>query len=129
MNISSKNKIRMTEIGAPVPSEHHQKHRNYMLKRYLYLFPMFPMRLAHHRIAFSAYCGTRNSFHVSLRDWRPSGRLEAKRWASTSTTTGSISRTPVTWIDRFPAKWRPYLSLARADKPIGTLLLFYPCSR
>lgn len=33
-----------------------------------------------------------------------------------------------TWIDRAPAKLRPYLRLTRIDKPIGTLLLFYPCS-
>lgn len=36
---------------------------------------------------------------------------------------------PTTWIDRAPAKLRPYLYLTRIDKPIGTLLLFYPCSK
>lgn len=36
--------------------------------------------------------------------------------------------TPRTWIDYLPAKVRPYLYLTRIDKPIGTLLLFYPCS-
>ena len=35
---------------------------------------------------------------------------------------------PPTWIDRAPARLRPYLYLTRIDKPIGTLLLFYPCS-
>lgn len=35
---------------------------------------------------------------------------------------------PVSWIDRAPAKLQPYLYLTRIDKPIGTLLLFYPCS-
>jgi hypothetical protein len=34
-----------------------------------------------------------------------------------------------TWIDRLPPKVRPYLYLTRIDKPIGTLLLFYPCSQ
>ena len=33
-----------------------------------------------------------------------------------------------TWIDKAPAKLQPYLRLTRIDKPIGTLLLFYPCS-
>ncbi|KAI0693812.1 4-hydroxybenzoate polyprenyl transferase [Cytidiella melzeri] len=33
-----------------------------------------------------------------------------------------------TWIDKAPAKLRPYLYLTRIDKPIGTLLLFYPCT-
>lgn len=34
-----------------------------------------------------------------------------------------------TWIDRLSPKVRPYLYLTRIDKPIGTLLLFYPCSQ
>ncbi|EPQ59341.1 4-hydroxybenzoate polyprenyl transferase [Gloeophyllum trabeum ATCC 11539] len=33
-----------------------------------------------------------------------------------------------TWVDRLPPKIRPYLYLTRIDKPIGTLLLFYPCA-
>jgi hypothetical protein len=32
-----------------------------------------------------------------------------------------------TWVDCFPTNVRPYLYLTRIDKPIGTLLLFYPC--
>jgi hypothetical protein len=42
----------------------------------------------------------------------------------------SVSPAPVpitTWVDHFPANVRPYLYLTRIDKPIGTLLLFYPC--
>ncbi len=32
------------------------------------------------------------------------------------------------WVDRFaPARTRPYLRLSRADRPIGTWLLFIPC--
>lgn len=34
---------------------------------------------------------------------------------------------PTTWVDRLPDKVQPYLYLTRIDKPIGTLLLFYPC--
>lgn len=30
------------------------------------------------------------------------------------------------WISRLPAAWRPYALLARADRPIGTWLLFLP---
>ena len=34
---------------------------------------------------------------------------------------------PDNWVDRFaPRAWRPYLRLARADRPIGTWLLFWP---
>ncbi|KAH9943307.1 4-hydroxybenzoate polyprenyl transferase [Epithele typhae] len=36
--------------------------------------------------------------------------------------------TPTTWVDRLPKPVRPYLYLTRIDKPIGTLLLFYPCT-
>ncbi|KAH7916315.1 UbiA prenyltransferase family-domain-containing protein [Hygrophoropsis aurantiaca] len=35
---------------------------------------------------------------------------------------------PSTWVDCLPPKTRPYLYLTRIDKPIGTLLLFYPCA-
>ncbi|KAF8897396.1 4-hydroxybenzoate polyprenyl transferase [Infundibulicybe gibba] len=35
---------------------------------------------------------------------------------------------PKTWVDRLPARARPYVYLTRVDKPIGTLLLFYPCA-
>ncbi|HYD15305.1 MAG TPA: 4-hydroxybenzoate octaprenyltransferase [Hyphomicrobium sp.] len=32
------------------------------------------------------------------------------------------------WVDRFaPVSWRPYLRLARMDRPVGTWLLLFPC--
>ena len=32
------------------------------------------------------------------------------------------------WVDRWaPTPWRPYLRLARIDRPIGTWLLLIPC--
>ncbi|MBN8910939.1 MAG: 4-hydroxybenzoate octaprenyltransferase, partial [Rhizobiales bacterium] len=32
------------------------------------------------------------------------------------------------WVDQYaPAAWRPYLRLARVDRPIGTWLLLFPC--
>jgi 4-hydroxybenzoate polyprenyltransferase len=35
---------------------------------------------------------------------------------------------PGNWVDRFaPEAWRPYLRLARFDRPIGTWLLLLPC--
>ncbi|SRR6266576_1628648 len=34
-----------------------------------------------------------------------------------------------TWVDRLPVAVRPYLYLTRIDKPIGTLLLYYPCGK
>ena len=34
---------------------------------------------------------------------------------------------PGNWVERAPAPVQPYLRLARADRPIGTWLLFIPC--
>ena len=31
------------------------------------------------------------------------------------------------WIDRWPPARRPYLRLARIDRPIGIWLLMFPC--
>lgn len=42
--------------------------------------------------------------------------------------TAGASAVPTTWVDSLPPKIRPYLYLTRIDKPIGTLLLFYPCA-
>lgn len=60
---------------------------------------------------------------------------EVRRWLSTKhevaqahSQSDSVSaRPPTTWVDKLPARARPYLYLTRIDKPIGTLLLFYPC--
>jgi 4-hydroxybenzoate polyprenyltransferase len=35
---------------------------------------------------------------------------------------------PGNWVDALaPARWRPYLRLSRADRPVGTWLLLIPC--
>jgi hypothetical protein len=47
----------------------------------------------------------------------------SRRAASTQSTRIS----PQPWIERLPSHVRPYIYLTRIDKPIGTLLLFYPC--
>lgn len=33
---------------------------------------------------------------------------------------------PPSWVDRFPKKMQPYMRLLRLDKPIGTILLYWP---
>ena len=44
-----------------------------------------------------------------------------------------LDRTPIvadrqlTWVDRLPQGWRPFATLARWDRPIGTWLLLWPC--
>ncbi|KAF8324423.1 uncharacterized protein EI90DRAFT_2332130 [Cantharellus anzutake] len=39
----------------------------------------------------------------------------------------SIVPSPQSWVSRLPSNVQRYALLARMDKPIGTLLLFYPC--
>jgi 4-hydroxybenzoate polyprenyltransferase len=44
------------------------------------------------------------------------------------TTTVIPDALPGNWVDRHaPASWRPYLKLARFDRPIGAWLLLFPC--
>lgn len=45
-----------------------------------------------------------------------------------SSQTQSIVPVQKSLVEKLPPKMRPYLYLSRIDKPIGTLLLFYPCS-
>ena len=41
---------------------------------------------------------------------------------------GVVADSAGNWVDRSaPAAWRPYLRLSRADRPIGTWLLYIPC--
>ncbi len=51
--------------------------------------------------------------------------------ASASADPGRAARVDIpaqSWIDRqAPAAWRPYLRLARLDRPIGSWLLLWPC--
>lgn len=64
-----------------------------------------------------------------------SSRLQnPQRWISTTPprketidSTASALVPKPTWIDKMPPVTRPYLHLTRIDKPIGTMLLFYPC--
>ena len=41
----------------------------------------------------------------------------------------TVADAPVgNWVDRFAPEWaKPYLRLSRADRPIGTWLLYIPC--
>jgi 4-hydroxybenzoate polyprenyltransferase len=49
--------------------------------------------------------------------------------APSADTPGTVADAPRgNWVDRFaPAATRPYLRLSRADRPIGTWLLYIPC--
>ena len=60
-------------------------------------------------------------FHRSLRVTSSLTRL------SSTPTTRPEARKP--WVEHLPPQIRPYLYLMRIDKPIGTLLLFYPCGQ
>lgn len=72
-------------------------------------------------------CSPRTPFRASWvvgNNQRVSGR-----WQSSTVVPKFQSPPPTTWVDRLPQKVRPYLYLTRVDKPIGTLLLFYPCGQ
>ena len=61
-----------------------------------------------------------NSTHVR--------RLNQVRVITSSTSLSSYETTGKTVVDSFPPALRPYARLARADRPIGYWLLFWPCS-
>ncbi|KIJ20128.1 hypothetical protein PAXINDRAFT_68749 [Paxillus involutus ATCC 200175] len=83
-----------------------------------------PGSLLRPRPSFVRYCRPKSSLAVESVPQRARGPAPGPpvRHASGATTP------PATWIDRLPASIRPYLYLTRIDKPIGTLLLFYPCA-
>ena len=58
----------------------------------------------------------------ALRDEGDQGR---QPWAAVPRR-GFLSAADV--VDKSPAAWQPYLRLARLDKPIGTWLLYWPCT-
>lgn len=66
------------------------------------------------------------SLHIRNRNIQPSD--PNIRYSSTSSLPPAATEHK-TWVDHLPTKIRPYLYLTRIDKPIGTLLLFYPCSQ
>jgi 4-hydroxybenzoate polyprenyltransferase len=53
----------------------------------------------------------------------------SKSSSSSANTSAATSDPPIlTWVDTYlPVQWQPYARLARADKPIGTWLLLWPC--
>lgn len=70
-------------------------------------------------------CLPANAFYLSSRCYTEQNSLGNDR-KEPSPAVPSIP--PKTWVDILPPKVRPYLYLTRIDKPIGTLLLYYPCS-
>lgn len=92
----------------------------------------------------TSFCGGRTlRLHVTLfglgQRVRPSNTFTWTGWSRnrrpcahnfgrtrflSSTAVPSVTKT---WVDRLPPRVQPYVYLTRIDKPIGTLLLFYPC--
>ncbi|KAL5488268.1 COQ2 [Sanghuangporus weigelae] len=71
----------------------------------------------------------RNALHTSINVWRRKLSGSKDRKLATQANQPTPVVTPAkTWVDNLPPKVRPYLYLTRIDKPIGTLLLFYPCT-
>lgn len=70
----------------------------------------------------------RRPIHVRWRHELVQNKQERGAVASGQPLSKSNSaQSPLSWVDRLPPTIRPYLYLTRIDKPIGTLLLFYPC--
>ena len=76
--------------------------------------------------------------HTVLQQTQSLGRLnwqfrQSLRIAPSLARLGSTSTRPSEarklWVEHLPPQVRPYLYLMRIDKPIGTLLLFYPCGQ
>jgi 4-hydroxybenzoate polyprenyltransferase len=75
-------------------------------------------------VAFSAFSCHRRTLHLLST----SVRLKVSpALPSRSKATSQLAVSSKTWVDRLPPTVRPYLYLTRIDKPIGTLLLYYPC--
>lgn len=96
------------------------------------------MRAALVHSSYLAHCWRQSPrFPLNRVVW--SARLHATYSARHVTNTRSLTtvpspdlptvstRPPNSWIDRLPLKAQPYFHLIRADKPIGTSLLFLPC--
>ncbi|MBN8926716.1 MAG: 4-hydroxybenzoate octaprenyltransferase [Rhodospirillales bacterium] len=56
----------------------------------------------------------------------PSGHASGGPSASGPTVSGHTDIVATGWVARLPPAWVPYVLLARADRPIGTWLLFLP---
>jgi len=101
------------------------------------LFKMFNLRTTPPRALLRLRAPStafRKQPHLLLGIHLPSYGHAERRHTSTSSAAYHIAPSPPSqpppksWIERTPEKIRPYLYLARVDKPIGTLLLYYPCS-
>ena len=90
----------------------------------LFRFANGPLR----KSPLSFLCSRSGSFTLTSKRYVHTevklGSKPALASASSNTAPTVLQRT---WVDKLPAKIRPYLYLMRIDKPIGTLLLFYPC--
>src|SRR6266508_714508 len=72
----------------------------------------------------------RRSASYTVTGWRQTTKLEPcldSRLTIRRITTNAPVVIHKTWVDYLPRTVQPYLYLTRIDKPIGTLLLFYPC--
>lgn len=77
----------------------------------------------------SSSCLPANTSYQSIRCYSKQNSLGNKQKEPSLVAIPHVpSIPPKTWVDNLPPKVRPYLYLTRIDKPIGTLLLYYPCS-
>lgn len=77
----------------------------------------------------SDFCLCHESELMPDTDKLPEGQGAAGQVAAGQGAAGQVADAPRgNWVDVYaPSPWRPYLRLSRADRPIGTWLLFAPC--
>ncbi|KRY00351.1 4-hydroxybenzoate polyprenyltransferase, mitochondrial [Trichinella pseudospiralis] len=92
--------------------------------------PSFLELIVRNNCFYSKSCHHNNNFKRKLLTRYSSEVYPCVLYFSDKPTTASVSSQHVPLsgliVQKFPESWQPYLRLMRADKPVGTLLLYWP---
>ncbi|KRZ27620.1 4-hydroxybenzoate polyprenyltransferase, mitochondrial [Trichinella pseudospiralis] len=92
--------------------------------------PSFLELIVRNNCFYSKSCHHNNNFKRKLLTRYSSEVYPCVSYFSDKPTTASVSSQHVPLsgliVQKFPESWQPYLRLMRADKPVGTLLLYWP---
>ena len=72
-------------------------------------------------------CEEASIFLVRLRLRNLMKLVGFRSLVTSSPAAGKTSPAPASWVESLPTNVKPYFYLMRADKPIGTWLLLWPC--
>jgi 4-hydroxybenzoate polyprenyltransferase len=87
-------------------------HRSYSVLNSVHLIPMYSSPRSFSIQQFSNIPISKKEVKIAVKIGSPPQALASKSWVESSIIPDSV---------------RPYLYLARVDKPVGTMLLFWPC--